>query len=321
MPKYQAIFSGETHTKEILGKHCAFVISLSFQQPENLKTNDLSKYIANIERLNSAFVKTDIVLSDSLNRHNSSIYYPYSNSEEKALALGDKWLNSPYHRETNKLKNSTSPLIRWTNLISTEDYKKVLKITEALCKQNMSFSSVVECVCAKFVAFICDKRKKAIEKNLDTIDSSTGIDYSNFDILEVYKNCHKYVLEECAVTLIFRLRGYTHLFHIGKVNDAVDWIAKNSITHLSSCNRDLIEKLNNNPLKVTIPLQYKPYETSVINFTLENTENAENSKTKIKKNINVVNFFKNLQLVSPSKSTPCIPCVKHELLERRKSYH
>ena len=320
MPKYQAIFSGETHSKEILGQRCVFVISLSFQKPENLKTNDLSKYIANIERLNSAFVKIDVVLSDSLNRHNASIYYPNSNTEKKALSLGDKWLKTPYHQETNKLKN-TSPIIRWADLLSGTDYKDVLEITEAIYKKNSEFSAIVEYVCAKFVAFICDKRKKAITKKSDTIDKLTDINYSNFDIVKAYESCLRYVLEECAITLMFRLRNYTHLFHIGKVNDAVDWVAKNSISYLPNCNKDLINKLNNNPLKITIPLQYKPCQTATMNIVLDNTGKVVERNQIIKKNAYFVsNFFKHLQS-NFSKSTCDISNLNQTFSERRKSCH
>lgn len=318
MPKYQAIFSGETHSKEILGQRCVFVISLSFQHPENLKANDLSKYVANIERLNSAFVNTEVVLADILNKHNAYIYYPNSNAEEKALALGDNWLKTSYYQETNKLKN-TSPLIRWADLLSGAEYKDALEITEAIYKKNREFSATVEYICAKFVAFICDKRKKAIIKKMDISDKLIGINYSNFDIVKAYESCLRYILEECAITLVFRLRNYTHLFHIGKVNDAVDWVAKSSIGYLSDCNRDLIDKLNNNPLKVTTPLQYKPCPIPTINNASENTVKIIEPNQSIKKNAYFANnFFKRVQSTF-SKSTCDISNLKLNFSERRKS--
>lgn len=314
MVKYQAIFSGETHPTEQLGQRCAFVISLSFHRPESLQTNDLNKFIATIERLRVAFADIDIIISDTLNRHNAVIYYPESDPQKKALDLGDGWLRSLYSKEANKLNGKS--FLRWSELIDEEKYNDLLKITESIYINNPLFSSIVDFVCAKFVMFICDKRNKTIENNQTTFDSKTGIDYSNFDLKKTYDNCHNYILEECAVTLMLRLKNYNHLFHIGKVNKAVDWIAKNSIDFMRNCNRLFIDAINNNPLKVTIALNYKPCSVSTISNKIKIRDNSENALLR-----NVAHFFKNLQS-TPSKSTNDIFIqVNQRTEQRRKSSH
>lgn len=284
MNQYKVTLSGETYPNEKLGQRCAFVISLSFHQAETLQTNDLSKFTTTVERLNSAFDDIDVILSDSLNRHNASIYYPHSDPKKKALVLGDTWLASFYHQEVIKLKNSRSPIIRWTQLILEKNYSDVLKIVETLYKKNLEFSTTVDSVCAKFVAFLCDKRKKAIENRSIITNKSTDIDLT-FSVEKAYKICLIYVLEESAVTLMFRLIGYTNLFHIGKVNDAVSWVATHAISYQDEddCDKALIDTINANPLIVTIPLKYTVEQASVINVTPENrfkTKDFSSQSTK-----------------------------------------
>lgn len=291
MYKYQAIFSRETHAKEKIQGRCAFVISLSFHQPElpqasaQENTHDLHKFSAVLRRLNLAFEEIDIVLSDTLNKHNASIYFPDDNPEEKSRALGDAWLESAYFRETINSLIKKPTIKRWNELVSEKNFNAAKEIIEKLYKENKLFSSIVDSVRADFVAFLCRKRKKILEDK--NINKSTSIEYSNFDINEAYKNCLTYILEECAITLLFRLNGYANLFHIGKVNDAVDWAAKNPI-NLDVNHSNLIKSINDNPLKVVTVLKFKPCQYSVAS-TSDKTKPKEKShllhETIFKKNI------------------------------------
>jgi hypothetical protein len=263
MYKYQAIFSQETHAKEKIQGRCVFVISLSFHQPKlcaQESTRDLHKFSAVIRRLNLAFEEIDIVLSDKLNKHNASIYFPNNDPEEKSLALGDTWLESAYFREVSNSLIKKYSIRRWDELISQNNFDDAQLIIEDLYKKNKQFSSIVDSVRADFLAFLCRKRKKTFENQNDE-NKSTSIDYSNFDVDEAYKNCLKYILEECAVTLVFRLNKYTNLFHIGKVNDAVDWTAKNNI-NLGYNPSNLIKSINDNPLKVVTVSKFKSCQYS-----------------------------------------------------------
>lgn len=288
MYKYQAIFSRETHAKEKIQGRCAFVISLSFHQPElpqasaQENTHDLHKFSAVIRRLNRAFEEIDIVLSDTLNTHNASIYFPDNDPEEKSRALGDAWLESAYFRETINAFINQPSIVRWNELISERNFINAKTIIEELYKENKLFCSIVDSVRADFVAFLCRKRKKIFENQ--TTYKSTPVDYSNFKIDEAYKNCLTYVLEECAVTLLFRLNGYANLFHIGKVNDAVDWTAKNTI-NLDASHSNLIKSINDNPLKVITVLKFKPYQYSV-------ASTSDKNKSKEKSTILYENVFK-----------------------------
>lgn len=288
MYKYQAIFSRETHAKEKIQGRCAFVISLSFHQPglpqaiaqEN--THDLHKFSAVIRRLNLAFEEIDIILSDTLNKHNASIYFPNDNPEKKSLALGDAWLQSAYFRETVSSLIKKPSIKRWNELISEKKFNATKVIIEELYKKNKLFCSIVDSVRADFVAFLCRKRKKIFEDR--NTNKSKSVDYFNFDMNEAYKNCLTYILEECAVTLLFRVNGYANLFHIGKVNDAVDWVAKNPI-NLYVSHSNLIESINDNPLKVVTVLKFKPCQYSV-------ASTSDKDKSKEKANLLCATIFK-----------------------------
>ena len=291
MYKYQAIFSRETHAKEKIQGRCAFVISLSFHQPElpqtsaQENTHDLHKFSAVLRRLNHAFEEIDIVLSDTLNKHNASIYFPDDDPEEKSRALGDAWLESAYFREAVSSLIQKPLIKRWNELVSEKNFNDAKAIIKELYKKNKLFCSIVDSVRADFVAFLCRKRKKIFEDQ--TTNKSTTVDYSNFDINEAYKNCLTYILEECAVTLLFRLNGYANLFHIGKVNDAVDWAARNQI-NLDANHSNLIKSINDNPLKVVTVLKFKSCQYSVAS-TSDKTKPKEKSnllyETIFKKNI------------------------------------
>lgn len=288
MYKYQAIFSRETHAKEKIQGRCAFVISLSFHQPEfpqtsaQENTHDLHKFAAVTRRLNHAFEEIDIVLSDTLNKHNASIYFPDNDPEEKSRALGDAWLESAYFRETINSLVKKPLIVRWNALISEKSFISAKEIIEELYIKNKLFCSIVDSVRADFVAFLCRKRKKIFEDQ--NTNKSTSVDYSNFNIDEAYKNCLTYILEECAVTLVFRLNGYANLFHIGKVNDAVDWVAKNTI-NLDASHSNLIKSINDNPLKVVTVLKFKPCQYSV-------ACTSDKNKPKEKPNLLYENIFK-----------------------------
>ena len=291
MYKYQAIFSRETHAKEKIQGRCAFVISLSFHQPElpqtsaQENTHDLHKFSAVLRRLNHAFEEIDIVLSDTLNKHNASIYFPDDDPEEKSRALGDAWLESAYFREAVSSLIQKPLIKRWNELVSEKNFNDAKAIIKELYKKNKLFCSIVDSVRADFVAFLCRKRKKIFEDQ--NTNKSTSVDYSNFDINEAYKNCLTYILEECAVTLLFRLNGYANLFHIGKVNDAVDWAARNQI-NLDANHSNLIKSINDNPLKVVTVLKFKSCQYSVAS-TSDKTKPKEKSnllyETIFKKNI------------------------------------
>jgi hypothetical protein len=314
MYKYQAIFSRETHPKEKIQGRCAFVISLSFQQPElpqanaQENTHDLHKFSAVIRRLNHAFEEIDIVLSDTLNKHNASIYFPDNDPEEKSRALGDAWLESAYFRETTNSLIKKPPIVRWNELISEKKFISVKEIIEELYKKNKLFCSIVDSVRADFVAFLCRKRKKIFEDQ--STNKSTSVDYSNFNIDEAYKNCLTYILEECAVTLLFRLNGYANLFHIGKVNDAVDWAAKNTI-NLDASHSNLIKSINDNPLKVVTVLKFKPCQYSV-------ASTSDKTKPKEKSNLSYETIFKK-NIIFRRKTIPDItkenqpPILKHRI--------
>ena len=291
MYKYQAIFSREKQKKEKIQGRCAFVISLSFHQPElpqtsaQENTHDLHKFSAVLRRLNHAFEEIDIVLSDTLNKHNASIYFPDDDPEEKSRALGDAWLESAYFREAVSSLIQKPLIKRWNELVSEKNFNDAKAIIKELYKKNKLFCSIVDSVRADFVAFLCRKRKKIFEDQ--NTNKSTSVDYSNFDINEAYKNCLTYILEECAVTLLFRLNGYANLFHIGKVNDAVDWAARNQI-NLDANHSNLIKSINDNPLKVVTVLKFKSCQYSVAS-TSDKTKPKEKSnllyETIFKKNI------------------------------------
>ena len=269
MTKFQVVFSGETHNNELLGQRCAFVESLSFQniginQPTS---KELQKYSATIERLNNAFVEVDVFLADELNKHNAPIYYPNHDSVKKALELGDNWLASRYHHEITKLKNKPSSVMRWRKLTAEEkNFPDTLKIINCLYKEHEYFRSIVNYVCTKFVTFIYSKDKKSLEKASPF--ESNLISCLHLDVEEVCAFSRTYILEECAATMVLRLQGYTNLFHIGKVNEAVDWVAKNEICNLSINDSDLINTINKNALKINTVSKYKPYEHTTKNSSI-----------------------------------------------------
>lgn len=276
MYKYQAIFSQETHAKEKIKGRCVFVISLSFHQADlpqiisQENTNDLDKFSAVIRRLNVAFEEIDIILSDKLNKHNSSIYFPNDDPNEKSLALGDAWLGSAYFSKVKDSLTKKYLIKRWDELISENNFDDAKLIIEDLYKNNMEFCAIVDSVRAEFLTFICRKRKKTFENKY------TPIDYSNFNMDKAYENCLKYILEESAVTLVFRLSGYANLFHIGKVNDAVNWIAKNTI-NLGYKHSDIIKSINDNPLKVFTVSKFTSCQSSV-NTTSDKIKSKEKTR-------------------------------------------
>jgi hypothetical protein len=314
MYKYQAIFSRETHPKEKIQGRCAFVISLSFQQPElpqtsaQENTHDLHKFSAVLRRLNFAFEEIDIVLSDTLNKHNASIYYPDNDPEEKSRALGDAWLESAYFRQAVSSLTQKPLIKRWNELVSDKNFNDAKTIIKDLYKNNKKFRWIVESVCADFVAFLCRKRKNIFEDQ--NTNKSTSVDYSNFNIDEAYKNCLTYILEECAVTLLFRLNGYVNLFHIGKVNAAVDWVAKNPIS-LDANHSNLIKPINDNPLEVFTVSKFKPCQYSV-------ASTSDKTKPKEKSNLSYETIFKK-NIIFRRKTIPDItkenqpPILKHRI--------
>ena len=165
MYKYQAIFSRETHAKEKIPGRCAFVISLSFHQPDfqptttQESTQDLQKFSAVLRRLSFAFEEIDIILADSLNKYNAALFFPEDDPEKKSFALGVAWLESAYFRETSNFFKKSS-IIRWNKLALHNNIEVAKLIIIELYKKNELFSSIVDSVCADFVAFLCRKRKK-----------------------------------------------------------------------------------------------------------------------------------------------------------------
>lgn len=315
MYKYQAIFSRETHPKEKIQGRCAFVISLSFHQPElpqtsaQENTHDLHKFSAVIRRLNHAFEEIDIVLSDTLNKHNASIYFPDDDSEKKSLALGDAWLQSAYFREAVSSLIKKPSIKRWNELVAEKNFNAAKVIIEDLHKKDKLFSSIVDSVRADFVAFLCRKRKKLFEDQANPT-KLTSINF-NFDINEAYKNCLTYILEECAVTLLFRLNGYANLFHIGKVNDAVDWTARNPIK-LDTNHSNLVKSINDNPLKVITVLKFKPCQ-----YSLHTKSDLDKIKCKEKSSLLHTTIFKK-NVISRRKTFPDISKENQPPTSRRR---
>lgn len=309
MYKYQAIFSRETHNKEKIPGRCAFVISLSFHQAEfpqitsQENTLDLHKFSAVLRRLNFAFEEIDIILADTLNKHNASIFFPEDDPEKKSLALGDAWLESAYFRETIYFFKKSS-IKRWNELALHHNLKYAQLIIEELYKKNKVFSSIVDSVRADFVAFLCRKRKKILENN-----KSTSLFNSNFDVNKAYENSLTYILEECAVTITFRLNKYANLFHIGKVNDAVAWSAKNFI-NLNVEQNDIIKSINDNPLKIFTVLKFK---------SLQNSVASDKNKSNEKNNLFCGTIFKK-NVISRRKTIHNIPKEeKSDFLKRKIS--
>ncbi len=314
MYKYQAIFSKETHAKEKISGRCVFVISLSFHQlelpntPAQENTHDFHKFSAVIRRINHAFEEVDIVLSDTLNKHNASIYFPGEDSEKKSLALGDAWLQSAYFREAVSSLAKKPSIKRWNELVTEKNFNDARVIIETLYTKNRLFSSIVDSVRADFVAFLCRKRKKLFEDQANPT-KSTSINF-NFDTNEAYKNCLTYILEECAVTLVFRLNGYANLFHIGKVNDAVDWTAKNPIK-LDINHSNLVKSINDNPLKAITVLKFKPCQYS------PTKSDSDKIKCKEKSSLLDATIFKK-NVISRRKTFPDISKENQPPTSRRR---
>jgi|GEM_PF-4082723 hypothetical protein len=259
MEKLQAILSGETYAEEFMGERCAFIISLSFSQTNAPQAVELEEFSAAIKRLDSAFKITDIILSDTLNKHNALIYYPQDDPEKKALELGNTWLEGPYYKAV-ELKNVKLLVMRWQELLSEENYPNVRQMSGHTYDSNEYFRATVDFVCAKFVTFICDRRKKSLEKESFSDEPKRALTAPNFDPKKAYGCCLAYVLEECAATLMLRLKGYTNLFHLGKVNAAVNWVAKNPI--LCASHSELNDAINSKVLAVNTVSKYKPYQGS-----------------------------------------------------------
>lgn len=261
MYKYQAIFSKETHPKEKIKGGCAFVISLSFHQQEFSKkntqedTDELHKFSAVLRRLNLAFDKIDIILADTLNKHNVFLYFLDKDAEKKSLSLGDFWLKSKYFKEIKNYLTIKYTIFRWNELILKKEFSDLKYIIEDVYNKNNQFCAIVDSVRADYVAFLCRNRKKVFEDKIS--DKFTSFHYINFDIKKTYDSCLNYIIEECAITLLLRLNSYENLFHIGKVNEAVGWTAKNFFK-LDTKHDLLINKINNNPLNVISVLKFKP---------------------------------------------------------------
>jgi tRNA-dependent cyclodipeptide synthase len=114
---------------QIDGKRVVLPISVSQLYHEG------EKLIAAIELVKRKFSACDIVVADTLQRHNLLSEYPSKEAEEQAYQLGTEWIE----RNIHYIDNSPVPfnVIRWNECLSFPGYSIMLDKIQTEYKQNL----------------------------------------------------------------------------------------------------------------------------------------------------------------------------------------
>jgi hypothetical protein len=246
---YEAIFHGETSSTQVLANKAAWITILSFDELQKEEPDKLAKFSAACTRLSTAATEIDLFVADDLNRLN---FEALKKQLEEALQLakdsGKQW-KSKKAKDLKKIK-SLKNTFDWNAIFNGVDKDVLLKIVDHLHKTNDQFKAAVDNAAAHRMIYITELAIK--NKDLECAPAN-----------EMLRKFTAGVLEECAGLLALRLKGYTDVFYLSKLNPAIEDIA----TFTFPINEDpsetselnvILNKINKTPLKFHTPSQYKP---------------------------------------------------------------
>lgn len=209
--KYQAIFSGETAPNQLLGKKGVFIASLTLheEQPDAVEKKD--KFLSGIERLQTAATTLDFVATEVLNKYNFEIINDDSELAEKQALDNFSFWKTKYFDYIGTLNNLNKSWV-WSELLEQENYSFCSDFTSALYNNDLEFKRrVCKTAAARIEFLMTDLNKNKLTKS--------------FSPEVALEKSVKYILEECAIVILFRLQQYDSLFYLGKISLPIEYVA------------------------------------------------------------------------------------------------
>lgn len=210
--KYQAIFTRETKPNQILGKKGVFIVSLTLYEEQPDSQDKIDKFSAGIERLQTASDSLDFVSTDLLNRHNFEIISgDEDENKKKSLNNYEFWKVKNFDQVKN-LKN-LNEIFSWGELLSKEDYGFCFEFVSNLYENDIEFKRRV----CKTAALRFDFLMTDLNKNKINLPFSPEV---------IVKKSIDYIMEECAMVILFRHLKYDSLFYLGKISLPIEYVSE-----------------------------------------------------------------------------------------------
>ncbi len=200
--KYKAILQNiPKEDKDYLkSKNCILLISIDnpYQQGE--------KFRATLQTINASLRSCTIIVGDVLNRRYLQSSYPDKNSAELyniAEKLGDNWLLKHQSMIEQELKIPYE-IFRWREFLNHPQFPQKLSEVKNLFASNYEYKTAVHNTISDFLT-----RKT-----------------NNLELKISYEEALEYLLEECAIMLIWFDEQYHYSIYPSEQSEAVDATAR-----------------------------------------------------------------------------------------------
>lgn len=187
--KYKASISGIIN-KDV-SKKCNGVIVISVgSQPDQAG----AKLIATLKKMNTLFKTTKIILADLLQAHTIQLVdsCSYEQACNKAENMKNIWLEN--NQAAFSIISNKYEIIFWKQWLSNPNYTETLKLVNDLYQTDQAFNSAINETIANFTNRLSSRIK-------------------NIDNKMAFSCCYNYLLEECAILLLWRNTDYHYLVY------------------------------------------------------------------------------------------------------------
>jgi tRNA-dependent cyclodipeptide synthase len=186
----------ERNQTNFSGKKAVLAISVGQEYHEG------GKFLATIDLINKyPFERCDIVLCDTLQRHNHYARLGEENAYLFAKEAGELWLDRNAHA-LNRL-NVSHNIIRWDTWLFHEEYNEARELVEQCYHENQDY-------------------KNAIHTNVQAFLDRASLINPDTDQEALFNHVLNYIIEECPIAMpLWAKMGYDFIIYPKAVSPAM----------------------------------------------------------------------------------------------------